>query len=99
MLEKHDQFVRVSGKQNRHSTFKHVKAYLMTSCLHSPVCLPVNPLVKSKLEIRNDLLELKIENIFSENEQLALEMLNGNMKQTKHVAKIGEISGARFFSL
>ena len=43
--------------------------------------------------------KLKIENIFSENEQLALEMQKGNTKQIKRVARIGGISGARFFSL
>ena len=39
------------------------------------------------------------ENIFSKNEQLTLEMQKSSTKQTKHVARIGEISGVRFFSL
>jgi len=38
------------------------------------------------------------EKIFSKNEQLALEMQKGSTKKTKHVARIGEISGVRFFS-
>jgi len=39
------------------------------------------------------------EKIFSKNEQLALEMQKSSTKQTyKHVARIGEISGVRFFS-
>jgi len=42
---------------------------------------------------------LKIETIFSKNEQLGLKMTKGSTKLTKHDAKIGEISGTRFSSL
>ena len=49
---------------------------------------------------RNSLRFIQIENqkIFPKNEQLALEIQKRNAKQTKHVARIDEISGARFFS-
>ena len=43
------------------------------------------------------MVKLKIEKFFSKTEQFNLEMQQGNTKQTKHVARIGEIIGARSF--